>query len=300
MTRTKKLVVRLAGGLGNQLFTYSAARRLAKVNDAELVVDQKSGFDIDRTYRQRYQLHHFSTSARAATFRERLEPFSRVRWALLRASSRRRTFSERHLVLQDFIAFDARLLTLKFESTRYFEGYWQSERYFQDIADEIREELTPAPPRDPINTSLLAQISEVLSVAIHVRFFDTQTEPELNNIATEYYARAITLMKQRFPGASYFLFSDDLNRAMRLARNFNLRAIPSEHNSTLDRAHADLWLMSHCKHFIIANSTFSWWGAWLSKNAEKFVISPGVVQGTKTAWGFDGLIPETWHIINNQ
>jgi hypothetical protein len=299
MTQRKKLIVRLAGGLGNQLFTYSAARRLATVNGAELVVDHKSGFYIDRVYKQRYQLHHFRTSARLASYHERFEPFSRIRRAILRAKSRRLPFSERHLVAQDFIAFDARLLDLRFEATRYFEGYWQSERYFKDIADQIREELTPTPPNDPANTSLLARIVQDLSVALHVRFFDTQSEPSLNNIETEYYARAITLMKQRFPGASYFLFSDDLDRATRLAKHFNLRAVPSEQNSTFERAYADLWLMSHCKHFIIANSTFSWWGAWLSKNADKLVISPGVVQGTKTAWGFEGLIPETWHVIDN-
>jgi hypothetical protein len=299
MTERKKLIVRLAGGLGNQLFTYAAARRLAKENAAELVVDQRSGFTNDRVYKQRYQLHRFRTSARQASSHERLEPFSRLRWALLRAKSRRLPFLERQLVLQDFIAFDARLLELRFEGTRYFEGYWQSERYFEDIASQIREELTPSPPKDPSNTSLLARITKELSVAIHVRFFDTLSEPSLNNIATEYYAQAITLMKQRFPGASYFVFSDDLDRSMRLAKHFNLRAIPSEQNSTLDRAYADLWLMSNCKNFIIANSTFSWWGAWLSKHSDKFVISPGVVQGTKTAWGFKGLTPENWHVIHN-
>jgi hypothetical protein len=296
---TCKLIVRLAGGLGNQLFTYAAAKRLAIVNNADLLIDAISGFARDFVYRQEYQLKHFAISGRLASRQERLEPCSRLRRALLREFSKRTPFDRRPLIFQEFRDFDPRLLALRFESTRYLEGYWQSEQYFQDIAPIIRSEFEMPPPPGQWNEKLTREIVRSESIALHIRFFDDQSPGTTNNVATKYYSSAIELMKSRFPDASYFLFSDNLSRAMDLVKQLKIRVTPSENNSSRELARADLWLMSHCKHFIIANSTFSWWGAWLSKNADKFVISPGVVEGTKTAWGFEGLIPETWHVIHN-
>jgi hypothetical protein len=105
-----KLIVRIKGGLGNQLFCYAAARRLALVNDAELVIDDVTGFARDQQYRRRYMLDRFNILARKATPRERLEPFERYRRGVMRLLSRRKPFVERHYLEREGIEFDERLL----------------------------------------------------------------------------------------------------------------------------------------------------------------------------------------------
>src|SRR5680860_1301943 len=119
------IVPRILGGLGNQPFSYAAARRLALVNNAELVIDNVSGFVRDHTYQRGYQLDHFSIPCRKATAFERLEPFSRARRYLKRRLSRRLPFEERGYIVQEGIEFDSRLLQVKPHGSVYLEGYWQ-------------------------------------------------------------------------------------------------------------------------------------------------------------------------------
>ncbi len=122
-----KLIVRIVGGLGNQLFCFAAARRLAMVNNIELVLDDISGFLYDHDYQRSYQLDHFNITCRKATSAERLEPLQRLRRALKRKWNQRIPFAQRSYHVQEGVDFDSRLLNLKPEGTVYFEGYWQSE-----------------------------------------------------------------------------------------------------------------------------------------------------------------------------
>lgn len=298
-----KIIPRVFGGLGNQLFIYSAARRLALFNDAELVLDHISGFARDRVYQRHYQLDHFQIPCRKASSWERLEPFSRMRRYLLRRLNDRRPFEERSYLRQEGVDFDPRLLTLKPRRTLYFEGYWQSENYFKDVADQIRQDLTIIPPTDSANRTMAKHIGRHEAVAVHVRFFD---EPELssaesgpmnngNNTSGDYYHRAITEMEHRVPGAHYYLFSDRPDAARERIPLPDERITTVHHNQGDAMAYADLWLMSQCQHFIIANSTFSWWGAWLADNPRKTIIAPGFEKRDgKMWWGFKGLIPDWW------
>ena len=112
-SKSRKIITRIKGGLGNQLFCYAAARRLALVNSAELVIDDVTGFVRDHNYRRRYALDHFHIPARKATPAERLEPFERYRRGLMKWSSRRKQFAERRYVEQEGEDFDHRLLALK-------------------------------------------------------------------------------------------------------------------------------------------------------------------------------------------
>ncbi len=290
-----KVISRISGGVGNQLFCYAAARRLALVNNAELVIDDVSGFARDHAYRRRYQLDHFSIPCRRATPAERLEPFSRVRRYLKRALNRRRPFEERTYIQQEGVDFDPRLLQLKPRGTVYLEGYWQSEGYFKDVEDTIRSDLRIQPPADVASLEMAARIRDCLAVAIHVRFFDSPGEHGTNNTISDYYARAVEHTDTLVPGAHYFLFSDrpDAGRACIPLPDSRITSVSRKQGDT--SAYADLWLMTQCKHFIIANSTFSWWGAWLADHARKQVIAPGFkkMEG-KMFWGFDGLLPKEW------
>jgi len=301
-----KIIPRIFGGLGNQLFIYAAARRLALVNACELVLDDVSGFVRDYVYQRHYQLDHFHISCRKAIAAERLEPLSRLRRNLLRRLNGARPFAERRYIQQEGIDFDPRLLALQPNRTCYLEGYWQSEGYFKDVERQIREDLQIIPPTDQLNQRMGERITMTLAVAVHVRFFDEsalvdageyQASGTVNNAPADYYHRAISEMEQRVSGAHYFIFSDQPQAARARIPLSDERLTLVSHNQGDRMAYADLWLMSQCKHFIIANSTFSWWGAWLAEYAGKQVISPGRVSGTKTAWGFSGLLPREWTIM---
>jgi len=293
------IVARLVGGLGNQLFTYSAARRLAIVNNAELVIDDLSGFKNDSKYRRFSQIHNFNIKARAATPSERLIPFSRLRRGAIKWISAKKDFANRKYLTQEFIELDPRLLSYKVKGRVFLEGYWQSEEYFKDIASTIMNDLKITAPQDRRNLVLKDQMAHCESVAIHVRFFDKPNEKNRgNNVDPRYYDKAIAEVETKIPNAHFFLFSDSPSYALKLLPIDTKRITVVDINDGDAMAYADLWLMSHCKHYVIANSTFSWWGAWLSNNPEKIVISPGRVRGSDTEWGFTGLIPEDWKVIS--
>ena len=271
------VIPRILGGLGNQLFIYAAARRLTLANNAELAIDDVSGFRYDTQYHRHYQLNHFAIPCRKATSTECLEPFSRIRRNLLRRWNRRLPFEHRSYLVQEGHEFDSRLLDLDPTKRLYLEGNWQSESYFKDVEPQIRQDLQIHPPTDTANLACANHISQRSAVAVHVRFFDDPARAastNVNNTPNDYYARAVQAMEAKVSGAHYFLFSDRPEAARSRIPLPDDRITLVQHNQGDENAYADLWLMSQCQHFIIANSTFSWWGAWLNDNAEKIVIAP--------------------------
>ena len=290
-----KIVLRVLGGLGNQLFCYAAARRLALVNSTELVLDDVSGFAFDDVYQRHYQLDHFNIPCRKATAVERLEPYARVRRYLKRRWNQQKPFDQRRYLVQEAIDYDPCLLHFKPKGTVYLEGNWQSADYFKDVESTIRQDLLIKPPTNANNLTMADHIRNCGSVAVHVRFFDEPHAEGINNAPTGYYTRAVHTMEQLAPNAHYFLFSDQPEAARPLIALPDDRVTLVAHNQGDEQAYADLWLMTQCQHFIIANSTFSWWGAWLAENAQKQVIAPGFeMRHGKMWWGFEGLLPDEW------
>ena len=291
----RAVILRISGGLGNQLFCYAAARRLALVNEVEVVLDDISGFSYDTLYQRRYQLNHFNISSRKATSVERLEPLSRVRRYIKRRWNQRKPFMQRRYVVQEGLDFDSRLLDFKLNDLVYLEGYWQSENYFKDVAVIIRQDLQISSPTDAANLAMAAQIRGCTAVAVHVRFFDEPHASGINNAPDDYYNRAVEAMERLATGAHYFIFSDQPEFARDRIKLPDDRITMVGHNQDDELAYADLWLMTQCQHFIIANSTFSWWGAWLAVNPAKQVIAPGFeMRQGKMWWGFKGLLPSEW------
>jgi hypothetical protein len=289
-----KIIVRIKGGLGNQLFSFAAARRMALVNGAELVIDDVSGFVRDDAYKRHFQLDHFNINCRKATANERMEPFSRVRRFLKRARNKSCSFGQRTYIQQEIVDFDPRILHIKPRETLHLEGYWQSQDYFMDVEKMIRSDLEINPPADIMNLSMGSKIRNSLAVAVHVRFFDAPNELGGHNAPSDYYSRAVAQMEALVPGAHYFLFSDRADVARACIPLPEERITCVSHNQGDINAYADLWLMSQCRHFIIANSTFSWWGAWLACAPDKIVMSPDMDLTGKAAWGFKGLLPNEW------
>jgi len=306
--RKPKLIVKLHGGIGNQLFIYCAARRLAEYNHADLIFDIVSGFKNDKKYKRTYQLMHFDVIISDGAFsQENYAPFSFVRVVILRLINLFIPYKNRTYIKQSGDSFDQRILYLSFEKSLYLNGYWQSEKYFKDIEASIRRELVIRPPTDEKNITTAQAILNSSSVAVHVRFFDQYeshySDAQNNNISKDYYLRAFSEIERRVENPRYFIFSDNKDAAKKLLSFSNRdRTEYILHNNSSEMAFADMWLMSQCKHFIIANSTFSWWGAWLSNNQTKIVITPAIKLDHRkpakvTSWGFDGLIPEDWLIL---
>jgi len=289
-----KVIVRIKGGIGNQLFCYAAARRLALVNDAELVIDDVTGFARDHQYRRGYMLDRFNITARKATPAERLELFERYRRGWMKWLSRRKPFVERLYLERDGMDFDERLLQVKRKGTLYLDGVWQGEGYFRDVEEVIREDLRIIPPPDESNQIMSEKIKNCQAVGMHMRWFDAPGNPSAHNVSADYYKRATALMEERVDSPHYFVFSDRSDVVPKDLALPSGRTTFVSHNRGDEKAYADLWLMSQCRHFIIANSTFSWWGAWLAEKWKKIVVCPSdEVQGI-TWWGFKGLLPDSW------
>lgn len=295
-----KIIARIKGGLGNQLFCYAAARRLALVNGAELVIDDVTGFARDREYRRRYLLEHFQIPCRKASPDERMEPFERYRRGLTKFIARHRSFYKRQYLEQEGIDFDPRLLDFKVKETLYLDGLWQSENYFKDVEEQIRHDLQIIPPLDVRNQEFSKRIRNCNAVCVHVRWFEMQNSNGHNasyNLNRDYYLRAIEKIFNKVPDFQLFLFSDDTEKACKMLQLHVGKINCVDHNHDVENTYADLWLMTQCKYFIIANSTFSWWGAWLSRAPDKIVIAPVIILEGITAWGFKGLIPDGWILL---
>ena len=292
-----RIIVRIKGGLGNQLFCYAAARRLALANNVELVIDDVTGFVRDRQYDRKFALDYFNIPIRKATPAERMEPCERYRRGVMKWLSRKKPFAKRSYLEQEGNDFDDRLLALQVKGTLYLDGYWQSEGYFKDVEKTIRKDLQITPPTDVPTQRMADEIRNCLAVALHVRWFDAPDSKSIHNASLDYYRRAIALIDERLKSPRYFLFSDDPEASRAKLALLEGRVTCVNNNRDDGNAYADLWLMTQCRHFIIANSTFSWWGAWLAAHANKHVIAPGFeVIGSRriTSWGFKGLLPKSW------
>lgn len=287
------VVARMVGGLGNQLFIYAAARRLSLKNNAELVLDTISGFASDHEYQRSFQLDNFAINYRKATSSERFEPFSKIRRYLMSFMLKLKK-NNKNFFTNWQNSKDLSILTAKFSGTAYVEGYWQDNIYFKDCEDIIRKDLKIKPPIDEMNLCMAKSIESHLSIALHVRFFFDQDSGK--NISITYYNAAIKKMEQKFKNAHYYLFSDKPDEVEQKIKLPSDRFTLVNHNLGDNKAYLDLWLMSLCNHFIIANSTFSWWGAWLSSRADKTVIAPDkdIHGGGEPAEMFDQLILDEW------
>jgi hypothetical protein len=275
------VIVRLAGGLGNQLFQYAAGRALARARGARLLLDV-SGYDNERLGRQ-YRLDRFRVRARAirsggllGRVRRRVQRCLPQRW-------RRLVFTEEKL------SFDSRLLEI--DRSVELRGYWQSERYLAGIAPMLRQELTFRDPPAGANAALAKEIAGVEAVCVHVRRGDYVTNSSHVVLPAAYYRSAVEHIKETVPAPHYYVFSD----AIPWCREHLPLPGPAtfvDHNGP-EADYEDLRLMSLCKHHVIANSSFSWWGAWLAEWPEQVVVAPGqwFANPSRTT---HHLIPDRW------
>jgi hypothetical protein len=258
-----KVIVRIRGGLGNQLFCYAAGRRLALVNNAELVIDNISGFEHDN-YQRRYGLNSFNISGRLPTPEELMLPLGRFRRKFARLINKRIEFDKRWYLEQEGFNFDSRIINFRVNKPIILDGYWQSEGYFKDISLAIRKDLTFRESFDSAKNLDLQLAEYDDSVAIHFRWFDMPGLESGMNLSIQYYINAITYFDSILDKPRYYLFSDNVEAARNIFQFLSERIqFISDQNSSV---HSDLFFMSRFKYFILSNSTLNWWGAWLATN----------------------------------
>jgi hypothetical protein len=296
----ERIVARLHDGLGNQLFIYAAARAIAEARGAELLVDTTSGFARDRKYGATAQLQHFAIRAKAAPPRLCYPPpFGRHIRDLQVSISRRLPLARRFVVRE--ADFEAVVAGAPLRRIIRLEGYWQSERYFASAAGKIAEEFQVASPLSPKSAEVAGEIARTNSVCLHVRqmhgahhAFNQPPPSHIAQLPFAYYDEAIARLTQRVPDPTFFCFADNFEWVRtHWAFPFPIRFV--DHNRG-DKAYEDVALMARCRHFIIGNSTFSWWGAWLSRHPDKIVIAPD--NRGSVRWGSeDDLLPKRWDIL---
>lgn len=288
------ITVQLKGGLGNQLFQYALGHRLATERQVPLRLDISS-YDNDPLKRT-YRLDHFHINAqltKSSLMRLYRHDWRRYRW--LRAiTGAAQVISEAQSFVLDDKVFSA-------PKRAYLRGYWQHPQYFEAIAPTIRQHFQIKTPIDTLNQTWLDKIRFVNSVAIHIRRGDYVTQPTTQqlhgNLSLIYYQAAAQAMLQTIENPHFFVFSDDPDW---VRAEFRLPA-PMwviEHNRS-EKDYEDLRLMSSCQHHIIANSTFSWWAAWLAQSAQQVVIAPVPwMIGSRTP--IEGLYLPHWLKLSNE
>lgn len=293
------IIVKIEGGLGNQLFQYAFARGVSSRLKTEFRID-KSPFDIYYKF-HKYALDNFNIKGALAKDSD----FFGFIW--FKRQHKLFTFFYNHLRFRKkLLPFYFREQTFHFDPSvfsrdnTYFEGYWQTEKYFKDLEAELQDELTINKPMSEYSKEILEKIKGSTAVSIHVRRGDYVTGSTVSNVphiygtcSMDYYKNAIEYITKRVPAPHFFIFSDDYDWSVENFKSLNYPTI-CIHNGS-DKNYEDLILMSNCKHNIIANSSFSWWGAWLNRNKEKIVIAPQKwFNAPKPGTNTDDVVPETW------
>jgi len=278
------IIVQIIGGLGNQLFQYAFGRHLAILNNTDLKLDINA-FNVYKLHN--YGLNHFNIKENIATVKEikQLKTNRLCRKIGWTKSS--------HVIEGAGGAFQGHVLSLR--GNYYFEGYWGTEKYFKAITPIIKNDLALKMELTAESRNIANQIVSSNSISIHVRRGDYVSNPEnlkiYNILSPDYYKKVVEFMAKRVSNPHFFVFSDDTTWVKEnIKLDFPVSYV--NHNKA-DKNYEDLHLMSLCKHNIIANSSFSWWGAWLNDHSDKIVVAPQKVFVTQKLTAKDSM-PDGW------
>jgi hypothetical protein len=286
----------LMGGLGNQMFQYASARSIAYNNDVPLYLDSHTGFYRDKIYKRKYELFHFPIKGQVVkskysipfwnmTFRKKILGYeNKLIYKNIFTNS----------IIENQLNFIPEITNYCIKKSTWMHGYWQSEKYFDNIKDLIAKELTPPKPKDDKFLEIAKLMNSCNSVSVGVRLFEEV--PEINKEGVggltdiEFFNSSAYKINKNLESPEFFVFcttnSPELKK-LDLPGKVHLITHENGYNGTLAR----LWLMTQCKNHIIANSSFYWWGAWLSEinnNYNSKIIASSLFSNVDT-------VPERWH-----
>ncbi len=267
------IIVKLKGGLGNQMFQYAFGRNLSILKNVKLKIDIE---EYNRHRLREYSLDCFNIFADIASAQDLKKvdvDYSIINKIYKKIIKRK---SNKHLIenIEMEGIFYSEIFDI--EDDIYLDGYWQNEGYFKNIEPIIKKDFSFKTPPSGLNKDYLERIKNSNSVSVHIRRGDYvnnhQTLKVHGLLDLSYYNKTISIIRNKIKNPVFFAFSDDIDWAK---KNLDIDGsiIFVNHNNE-QNAFEDLRLMINCKHNIIANSSFSWWGAWLNDNQNKVIIAP--------------------------
>jgi hypothetical protein len=291
------IISEIIGGLGNQMFQYAAARALSLRKNQPLVLDISrftgyalhQGFELQRVFACPAKITSSSDTLRVLGWQSP-RVVRKVLSKSIFASLRRPEY-----VIEPHFQYWSNIDLIPLNC--YLSGYWQSEKYFADAIHTIRTEFAFKQPMSAVNAETSDVIEKTNSVSLHVRRGDytkyTKTTAVHGLCSVDYYKAAIEYVSEHVENPCLYIFSDDLEWVRgNLPTNLPCKYI--DHNQGRESFN-DMRLMSLCKHHIVANSSFSWWGAWLNPAPRKLVVAPKKWFATQT--DTRDLIPVSWQTL---
>lgn len=285
-------IVKVIGGLGNQMFQFALYKALQKQHPKERVLldlhcfngyHKHRGFEIGKVFGASFQKATLLEVAQLA--------YPYPNFQTWRIGSR--ILPSRKTMLQEKPDFTFEPTAIGFEGSMYYDGYWQHEEYFKAIREELMSIYSFPKFNDEQNLKAAQLVSSTNSCSIHIRRGDYLTDPlRKGTIGTDFASEAIKRMKSIERPETWCVFSDDIDWCKQhLAYNLDNEKVLYIDWNTNEKSINDMHLMSICRHHIIANSSFSWWGAWLSKNHDGSTIAPSKWMNMKDVCS---PVPENW------
>jgi hypothetical protein len=267
------IIVRITAGLGNQMFQYALAKRYELTGHRVFLDTNVYNDDEYGTSLRKYELNSFCISI--PLLPPQLHSFFYSRNLLWRCFRRSLTPCYKE-IREKNLAYHPRYTQLK--GNAVLNGYFQSERYFKEIGEGLRKDFVFKNQLSPDAQKYLAKIQHCNSVSIHIRRGDYVTDPKANRelgfLSSSFYQKAVEIIKKNVQNPIFFIFSDDVEWVQANPDFLNINDVIWVSGNAGRNAWQDMFLMSQCKHNIIANSSFSWWSAWLNQNERKIVIAP--------------------------
>jgi hypothetical protein len=288
------IISQIIGGLGNQMFQYAAGRALSLERNQPLLLDiarfagygLHQGFELERVFLRQVKI---ATKA---------EVYSILGWQSLPGIKRvlarpcMTAFLRDGFVVEPHFHYWPEINQVPNDC--YLVGHWQSEKYFQKHSSKIRADFTFKLPLSGKNADIAEQIGRVNAVSLHVRRGDYVKNPKTTAThglcSLDYYHTAIRYIYETVEQPYFFIFSDDMAWVKEHLK-IDAPCQYVDHNQGKESFN-DMHLMSLCKHHIIANSSFSWWGAWLNSSPEKIVIAPNKWFANQN--NIKDLLPNDW------
>ncbi len=270
-----KVFVQLSGGLGNQLFQYATGRALSLRHGMQLALDPRSGFVRDKQYGRKYALSPLLISPQYPNSWDRLPLYFYRLISKLGFSERliNKHYCSSEIHIERKLCFQADLINRKLRKNIWLIGYWQTPKYFSTYAAILRRELMPEAPKTALVRAIGQQVGASEAVAVGIRLYEESSQPEVHardgvmKTAVD-LNKAIHRLRAVRPFARFFVFCT--HRPVQLEQ----LDLPSDTvfviaNEGFSDPVECLWLLAQCKHHIFMNSTYYWWGAWLSEAIHK-------------------------------
>ena len=276
------VIIKLQGGLGNQMFQYASAKAIALHRKQELKIDHSNFETYDL---HSYGLDHFNIKAEKQLISSKPTFFNKL--ALKYGLKKEHTHNETDFKFNE----NKQIFNIK-TNDLILHGYYQTEKYFKKYRNEILADFEIKGALKPETEAMLSKIRSTNAVSIHIRRGDYLLHDVHNTAKDAYYKAAMEFIESKIENPIYYLFSDDMKWVKENFKSKHKMVYVDFNDASTN--YQDIKLMSNCKHNVIANSSFSWWSAWLNKNPEKLVIAPKV-WFNGDMYDYTDIVPETWY-----